>query len=114
VVAGSVLGGKTAVRQRVFPLIWMASILLASCAGPTGRTQQSETARWLRTAGHFDETPEEIECIETAMHATLSEDELHQWLSQKPERLTVEKLQALPHAIDVADRCRHLMPLGAP
>ena len=98
-------------RRGVFPLIWAASMLLAACAGADG-IPQSETARWLRTAGHFDETPEEIECIETAMHATLTQDELRQWLSQKPENLTVERLQALPHAIDVADRCRHLMPLG--
>ena len=92
-------------------LVWMASTLLASCGG-SNESSRSETARWLRTAGHFDETPEEIACLETAMHEALSQDELRAWLSRDPESITVEELQALPHAIEVADRCRHLMPLG--
>jgi hypothetical protein len=93
-------------------LMWVSSMLLASCGG-SDEYPESEAAGWLRTAGHFDETPEEIECIEAAMYEALSRDELREWLSHDPERLTVEELQALPHAIDVADRCRHLMPLGA-
>ncbi len=40
------------------------------------------------------------------MHDLLSDDELEEWLSRDPETITVEEIQALPHAIDMADRCR--------
>lgn len=36
----------------------------------------------------------------------LLEEELQQWLSQDPETITVEEIQSLPHAIEVADHCR--------
>jgi hypothetical protein len=68
----------------------------------------SETARWLRIAGNFDESPEQVACVEQAMHDLLTEEELDLWLSQDPETVTVEQVQALPRAIEVADRCRHL------
>ncbi len=40
------------------------------------------------------------------MHGELTPDELRQWLSQDPETVTVEDIQALPRSSDVADHCR--------
>ena len=87
----------------------VAVMLLASC-GQSSESSQSETAQWLRAAAGFNETPELIDCMETAMHEELSPEQLREWLSYDPETITVEQIQALPHAIDVADRCRHLLP----
>ena len=91
---------------RLVAAVLLALPVLTACADDQ---PDSGTAQWLRIAGHFDETPEEIACVEQAMHDLLTEDELDLWLSQDPETVTVEQVQALPRAIDVADRCRHLM-----
>lgn len=91
---------------RLVAAVLLALSVLTACADDY---PDSETAHWLRIAGHFDETPAEIACVEQAMHDLLTEDELDLWLSQDPETVTVEQVQALPRAIDVADRCRHLM-----
>ncbi len=93
-------------RRPVVVLAMALAPALGSCS--SGGSLASETARWLRTAGRFDDSPEHIACLEDAMHEELSPDELGQWLAEDPEGITVEEVQALPHAIDVADRCRHL------
>lgn len=92
-------------NARFVAVVLLALPFTAACADDY---PDSETAQWLRVAGHFDETPEEIACVEQAMLDLLTEDELDLWLSQDPETVTVEQVQALPRAIDVADRCRHL------
>jgi len=84
-------------------------MFLASC-GQSDDSTQSETARWLRAAAGFNETPELIDCMETAMDEELTHEQLREWLSYEPETITVQEIQALPQAIDVADRCRHLLP----
>ena len=86
----------------------MAVLVLVSC-GQSNGSAGSETARWLRASAGFNETPELIDCMETAMQEELSPEELREWLSRNPETITVEQIQRLPHAIDVADRCRHLL-----
>lgn len=91
--------------RTVVALAFLTTLALTSCGG-SSEYSSSETGRWLRIAGKFDETPEEIECVETAMHDLLSEAELRQWLSQDPETITVEQVQSLPHALEIADRCR--------
>lgn len=83
---------------------------VACACGQSNEPAESETARWLRAAAGFNETPELIDCMETAMDEELSREELREWLSHKPETITVEQIQVLPRAIDVADRCRHLLP----
>ena len=97
--------------RRVAALGASAAALLAS-VGATGCASQeypdSETARWLRAADGYDESPEVIRCVEQAMHDLLSPAELQEWLSRVPETITVEEIQSLPHAIEIADRCRHL------
>jgi len=40
------------------------------------------------------------------MNDLLSESEIEEWLSHDPETISVEEIQTLPHAIEVADRCR--------
>ena len=85
--------------------------LVLSLAACRDDERTSDTTGWLR-AGGFNATPEEIECVADSMDELLSPEERSAWLSRDPERLTVEELQALPRAIAVADRCRHLMPLG--
>lgn len=87
----------------------VALVLLVSC-GQVDDSTQSETTRWLRAAAGFNVTPEAIECVGTAMGDLLSEEQLREWLSHEPETITVLEIQALPRAIDVADRCRHLLP----
>ncbi len=81
------------------------TLALTSCAAPDA-FGTSDTAQWLRIAENFVETPAEIACVESVMHDLLSDDELEEWLSRDPETITVEEIQALPHAIDMADRCR--------
>jgi len=54
-------------------IAFAATFMLTSCGDAYNA---AETAQWLRVAGHFDETPEQINCIDRAMHDLLSEDEL--------------------------------------
>ncbi len=101
----SSLGFRTLGRPLVIVLALLALQTLTSCGG-SDDAGTSDTSQWLRTAGKFDETPQEIACIEAAMEDLLSDAELAEWLSHNPETITVEEIQVLPHAIDVADRCR--------
>jgi hypothetical protein len=52
--------------------------------------------------------------MEAAMRAELSDAEIREWLAHDPRTITVEAIQALPHATAIADHCRHLLPPGAP
>ncbi len=86
----------------------VTALLVAPLTACASDYPDSETAQWLRIAGNFDETPEQVACVEQAMHDLLTDEELDVWLAQDPETVTVEQVQALPRAIEVADRCRHL------
>lgn len=99
----------------VRPVNWsryaaVSALVVAAALSSCGlHYNDTETARWLRAAGHFDDSPEVVNCADGAMQALLSDEERAQWLSHDPDSLTVETLQSLPHATDIADRCRHLM-----
>jgi hypothetical protein len=82
-----------------------AGVVLSSCS-----SEGSESRQWLSDAAGFNATPELIDCAEGAMDDLLSEAERREWLAHDPESITVEQAQALPDAIAVADRCRHLLP----
>jgi hypothetical protein len=103
----------TAFRRAMGILGAVAAGAVSACASSTSTTD-TEVADWLRAAAGVNETPELIECTEAAMRSELSDAEIREWLSHDPDEISVEEIQALPHAIDVADRCRHLVPPGAP
>ncbi len=76
------------------------------------KNEPADIGAWLEAAAGFNVTPEALACTASAAEDLLSEDDQKVWLSHDPETITVEQIQVLPHATEVADTCRHL--LGGP
>lgn len=68
----------------------------------------------MRASAGFNVTPEALACTQSAVDDLLSEDDRRAWLSHDPETISVEQMQTLPRAMDVADRCRHLLSGPSP
>ena len=89
-------------------LVIAATTSFAACSSTTDDAV-SEIGEWLRAAAGFNATPEALACTEAAAEDLLSDDDERVWLAHDPETINVEQLQELPHAIEMADRCRHLL-----
>jgi len=85
-----------------------ALALLTACGGASGdgHVSRSEITRWLRIAGHGDDPKEVMDCLSTYMADELTQEELRVWLALDPRTATAERVQNLPRAIEIADRCR--------
>ena len=100
-------------RSAVVACVAVAALALGAC-GSSGSKEvsKSEIARWLRVSGGGDDPPEVIECLSDYMHRELTQEELRTWLAADPDEVTVEELQRLPRAIEIADQCRGVAGYG--
>lgn len=93
-------------RRWLFSACIVGAVIFAGCSDPN---DSSDIGAWLRASAGPDVSREVLVCTESAADALLSEDDRRIWLSHDPETITVEEMQQLPRAIEVADRCRHLL-----
>ncbi len=94
-----------------------AALIAVAVLAPAGcRTSddisKADVARWLRVSGGGDDPEPVIECLSTYMYDEFTQDELRAWLSLDPSGATVEEVQRLPRAIEVADHCRGVAGYG--
>lgn len=98
---------RTVSGRRVLLTLLVGVITVAGCTDT--KNESSDIGAWLEASAGFNVTSEALACTESAAEDLLSEDDRKAWLSYDPETITVEQIQVLPHAIEVADRCRHLL-----
>lgn len=105
------MGHDRAVTARALVPLLLLLLGVAACAEdrPEHLTQQERMHRWLLVSGGVDHPPALLHCLEDASDDLLSPAERDEWLAHEPTTMTAEKVQRLPGARELADRCRSLV-----